>query len=626
MIHSAYIFRSPNEVEGIFDSFLQGLYFVKGIPLIVQLMVLTLFPLACLLAYLELVQKEARFGKVSRVLSITSLCLSVMLLIQPWDELFINLLHARNWIEAGTFSFSKLHAVEGTVDFLFYFAIGLLGKIGFPLLETTFALSLLGGILCVWVLSLLLEEYQVPYGKTWGFVFFSGFAPLCFNSSHGFSTTIFAASILWAFYLITAAKKEILGLFVLGLVPLIRMEGAWFSVLFFVLFLVPLYKKVPSKLVLAFAMAFVPFGALSLWRQLYFGSMVPPPIHFKSAFGNLFFFLIGLRNLMADLITNYAWISAVVIGVSFGVLSKKERQPFQSLFKFVALLLCFTFPYYLSGGDWFPAVWGRYLLPLSLSIFLTAIVVGNKLLPKFWGKVSQQEIIIPYLLSLPVIAVVLTTGSYPRLFEEVFTYRKTLANTQVKKTVRTNFRVQYLSELGTHLKMTSPENAVIGSSEIATISFHANRETLDLLGLTNPEIFNEPLRSPSLFRRIPKDNELPYLIFKRVNPTLVEKYRPDFIYTFDFIPKDLAEHVGYNELSNQRIFEILARWEIKFRGLLKPLYGGLENLLKLGYRPVIVTYENQFCAMYFVSSEAIANHIALMKRAGLEGGLVERGG
>src|SRR5262249_8495141 len=139
---------------------------------------------------------------------------------------------------------------------------------------------------------------------------------------------------------------------------------------------------------------------------------------------------------------------------------------------------------------------------------------------------------------------------------------------------RTNHRIHYLSQVGYHFGTTSAPDEVIASSEVATIMYYAKRETLDLLGITNPEIIAAPLRTPAhLLRRIPDSDELPYLIFKRVNPGLVEKHEPAYVYTFDFDIKDIMKEKEFEELTDQDLFVAIQRWERRFRDLHGPLYG-----------------------------------------------------
>jgi hypothetical protein len=154
--------------------------------------------------------------------------------------------------------------------------------------------------------------------------------------------------------------------------------------------------------------------------------------------------------------------------------------------------------------------------------------------------------------------------------------------------------------------------------------YFARREALDLLGVANPEVATAPLRQfPSLLRRFPDRPELPYLIFKRLQPDLLARHRPPYLYTFDFMMRDHVKEVPHDEINNRDIFKGLHRWELKLGPLVDSLYGGLDKILALGYRPVIVSYANDFLSLYFVSEDARERHLARLRELGLEGGWAE---
>lgn len=586
MIPGAFIYRTSQEIEGLYDHFAGGLFYVKGLPLLCQLLALTSFLLA------------AYFGRVNRRLSVLFSLLGftafVVLLHQPWDELFVNLTHSKHFARHGIFSFHPNHPIEGTVDTLPYLVMGLLHKLGLPLVELALSFSLLGGMLCIFVASACIKKIRGLDSNCWPTFFLSLYSPLLFNSAHGFSTTLFATAILSSFYFIDL-KKQPIGWWILALVPLIRTEGLWIVLLFLIR-----ERKMLKALVL------IPAALLAFWRLQKFGFLTPVPMHYKATFGNLFFFLLGLRNLWCDLLASYSLIFLLF----YFLLRKREKILDQWL------ILCFigVIPYYLSGGDWFPAAWGRYLLPFSLVACIAFFSTFD-----FKAVTNLKPLVFASLLFL-----VLPSSSYVGLFEDVFTKKKTLSNTSYRASARTNFRIQYLSQVGTHLSKVTAPTDVIGTSEMATIHYFADRHALDLLGITNEEIAKQPLRTPELFRRFPKNNELPYLIFRRVDPTLVEKHKPAVVYPFDFILKDLMDGTTFQEMDTAKILQALARWEHRFKGLMDPLYGGTEKLLALGYQPFIVLYENEFATLYFVEKSKIEEHQAKLKDHGFSGEFYKR--
>jgi hypothetical protein len=149
--------------------------------------------------------------------------------------------------------------------------------------------------------------------------------------------------------------------------------------------------------------------------------------------------------------------------------------------------------------------------------------------------------------------------------------------------------------------------------------YFSNRRGLDTLGLTNKEVAHLPLRkTPTLFRNLPSRYELPSLIFKRIQSNLIEKYKPDILFTFDFMLRDIIKEVPFNEMDDDKVKVSLKRWQKKMEGLVEPLYGGLSNIRRLGYSPIIVFYSNGFCSLYFVSQEVRQRHKAILISQGFK--------
>ncbi|MGE9191035.1 hypothetical protein, partial [Escherichia coli] len=77
-------------------------------------------------------------------------------------------------------------------------------------------------------------------------------------------------------------------------------------------------------------------------------------------------------------------------------------------------------------------------------------------------------------------------------------------------------------------------------------------------------------------------------IFKRLRPDLLEKTQPEYLYTFDFMLRDQLQDVRAYELDPTNLFKALARWEKQLGPLMDVLYGGLPDILRLGYEPIVV--------------------------------------
>ena len=576
-----YFFQSSAELEGLFDSFFNGLFLVKGAPIFFQLGFLICFLAACLAANRYQITCSEKYKNFTALYTFLALVLSAFLLFQPWDEVFIFLRHSLHFSEIGNFSFNRNSRVEGIVDFLPFFSLGSLHKIGFPLLETNFCLGILGGWLCILAGRQILLVTGYKESVVWAFPLLLIYPPLLLNVSNGFPVLIFSASLLWSLYFLLLRESWWKGCFLLSLVPLVRIEGLWFCILCQLAFFILSKKAMPiHKRLSGILMVFFPAFCLTLWRWTYFGNPIPVPVLFKSA-GNFFYFLFGIRNFLMDLT---ATGSLLFFWYLFQLRPQKEAP--SPLVHLGILLLAFSLPYYLSGGDWFPSAWARYLFPFAFIVFLQGLAWIFSVKSKKISLVTPENWAL-FLLFLML--VFLPFGSVPKLWQELFHHRSTLAGLNRKKSGQSNYRIQQLSQLGTHLSRTTESSEIIGSSEIATIMFFAKRDCLDLLGLTNMEIAQAPLRSaPKIFSKSSGVHELPYLIFKRIKSEVLLKHRPGIFYAFDFFLRDLLKKEDLTRINQTDILGAWSLWNEHFSQMNKTLFGGVENLLKSDYSPVII--------------------------------------
>ncbi len=609
MIHEFHLYHYPEPAPGFLDSFLGGLYFIKGVPLFLQLAILVLYPLS--LGLLLLSRQNSKIGhaqiqiKLSQLASLLAFSLSALLLFSPWDESFINLRHSLNLAQYNNFSFNISSASEGTVDFLVFAIIGLLGKLQLPLVELLFFQSWLGGILCIFLLKAITTALDIPGSKNWTLFLATLFPPLMLNASHGFATSLFAAAILGAIYFIFLTQRLRLGFIILALVPLIRWEGFWFMLLCYAwCFRDAKRLRIQYKTLLVMALtAALPTLLLTYYRCSFYHSWIPIPVIYKNSMGNLFYSILGLRNLFLDMISGFGFAFALLWILTFAfersILSKTKV-----LLAPLLLLTLFTIPYYLSGGDWFPAAWGRYLLPMTL--FLT--VSTWKLISVL--ETQKKQLFTAILCFTLFVCALARTSSVIKLYELLFSHGSALLSLNLKsRTENPAYRPHYLSQLGLHLKKISRPNDKIGSSELATLMYFSERDAVDFLGLTDLALARNPSRDTPLFvRKNPKSAELPLLIFKRLAPERLRTNLPAYLYTFDFMIEILMDQKSIEGWSNHDYFHAIHRWEKKFKGLVDPLYGGIATIMQLGYLPIIVAYDNDFCALYFVHQNRFKEH------------------
>jgi len=597
VLEKIHFFQSEIEAPGLFDSFFGGVFLIKGLPIFVQLGLVTLLGFGFFWGH--------RSKTLSAITAFASLLFASALLFQPWDELFIYLKHSKNLADHGTFSFNLIHRVDGIVDFLPFFCLGLLHRIGLPLLETNFFMGILGAWLCVLAFRRFLTEWKLPFASTYGYLIPLLYPPLLLNSGTGFSVLIFSALILWSLFWIVYRPQNFWGPVLLSIVPLVRFEGLFLFVLVF------LYRWFNGDNLVSWTKRFfflviclLPTLILIIWKYNYYGRIIPIPILYKASFGNFFYSLLGLRNLFMDL------VATGTLFFMFVFLKASEKSPEKLIFW---VLASFCLPYYFSGGDWFPPSWGRYLFPFAFFCFGLTI----KLLFENAQSFTRPSIRVVFSSLFLFLIILFPFSSAQRVVEGLLTHRTTLSGIHQKKWGKVNFRTQLLSQLGNHLGQSTPRNAAIGSSELATIMYFANREPLDLLGVTNIEIASLPLRTaPNFGERFQRKNELPYLIFKRLNPDLIFKERPYIFYAFDFIPRDLIEVSYYEPIQKTDLKRALRIWDNKFRYLNLTLFGGLEKLVSRDYEPVLVKRGRDFFSLYFVNTKNREDHFSYLKKLG----------
>jgi hypothetical protein len=314
----------------------------------------------------------------------------------------------------------------------------------------------------------------------------------------------------------------------------------------------------------------------------------------------------------------FSFLALFTVALS-AVFLPKFWQTFRENLSLLGLLTIFILPYYFSGGDWLPNAWGRYLFPLVLFSVLLAIAAFSQAFQQTEG--TARATFVAILLVAFSINREIPYGPTERVENYLFHGRRILGDLSFIKKRRMNYRTHYLSQMGNHLAATTRPNEVLATSEIATISYFARRETLDLLGIANPEIISQPLRPhPGFIQPAKFEMALPHLIFKRVNLDLIPKYMPDYIYMFDLISENILRHVPFEELNNKNVLLAYVRWKNLFRQLINTLYGGLDRIIGLGYQPFIVVYQDGFCSLYFVAPHAVKEHIQRLEENGLKGG------
>ncbi len=456
--------------------------------------------------------------KVFLFVSLVSLaalsCLLALRLSWGTDEFMVNMRHVVMVKEFGFFSVNQHEMLEGSVATLPFFLLGLLGRLGLDLLETSLLAGTLGNVglvVLVYALGkrLLADEWQ---GLALA-AFMAVFPMVVFQGGMGYMATVFAALLLAAAFFFYFTKYRRTALILFALLTLVRTEGILFTFLFWfyefnlrqgVVILKEnrlLKKSLSMGLLLA-----APFLLMTVVRLLAYGQWLPLPVLFKSGGGEWYFIFLGLKQL-ARVITNYQlYLVFMVIWVS--TFLKKPSDDLKKLLLVYGLVTVFSAAYLSGGGNWLPVHWARYLTGFVALSYVVALVL---LLRLFDSEIYRWAALLLFLLvsySVPIPGNAFRAAWY-----------------QAQTTPLGWGRLDNLKILGEHLGQSLPEQAIIASPEIATVMHYAERDLLDLVGMTSPII---AAKEPEPFVVFARDSERNLALKKRA-PELIKQKKPAVI-------------------------------------------------------------------------------------------------
>jgi hypothetical protein len=553
---------------------------------------------------------------------------------EGWDELFLNLKHSAVWMETGRFSYNTHEMVEGTVDFLPFLAAGLLGRIFLPLVDSIIALTLLGNVLVIVVSWLIARRLTSDPLMALVMAVGIGLQPsLCFVGGTGFTATIFTGWILLSIYLLffSEPRYEIAGLVVLSLLTLIRTEGIAFAGLVwgYLYACRPIFARYrPAEAMEPFSASLrravvaglilgLPFVISCIVRKAVFGYALPNPIPFKYAEGNSDYLVAGIAQLQRAIhLQGLDWIFILGAGPLAYVLKRKLLPG--SMAAVLGLMGAFCLLYYTGGGDWFPEVWGRYLMPLSV-IGTLLIWVGWRV---FAGSLTDNRALILLLSVLMPVAVAnhlsLSSGTAYAALKN--TALDDAALSHISSGAARWRRIDALGYTGRYFEKTTPRQAVICSSEVGTIMYFARRDLLDLLGTANPEIAHAPLTPLTSAN----------LIHRRRNPATIARHRPSIICydgsTVFNLPKSGQEHFDekairaalqtFNQIYSATV-PLSQSTSYTRRDIAQYRAGSLEHLKALGYRYVMVMTPDVNIT-YLIQNDFWAEHLRYFQALGIK--------
>lgn len=554
--------------------------------------------------------RSRRWSAVIAIAGFATASMMVSLRVSTgWDEFYLNLRHSQNLMLHGSYSLNAFERVEATVDLLPLAAAGMVSRVsGHSPDDLLLLMGLLGTLLLLSAASAFV--WRVTRSLTTGILVGAWIAtlpPVLHIGATGFTATLFSGLLLWTLY----AFLELRGPWSfrayvnLGLLPLVRIEslavgaGTWCGV---VVRSVWRHRRDRrgfhhwlrrSGRILGWRgiAVFLPFLAMSAIRALVFGFPIPLPVLHKAAEGDLAYLRAGIMQFHD--VTEILGLGPVILLAALLLPGFFGSRGWRYTVAFAALGLM-SCGYVMGGGDWFPASWARYWLPM-LAFTLVCIACALHLVLRVSGRVSRT-------FAVGGLILVATALGYeaPRSAARAIVTRAAAGGSGWG-------RVDSLASLGRLLSLTTDSTWRIASSEVATIMYFARRDVVGLLGVENPDIALAPIAPLEPGNRF----------HRRRNPATLEHRLPEVIAFGEAAFRsgalqdvdDIQAAVRENLYDNRRQMVDFAYYRA----------GSYDWLQALGYQSVTV-HAGPDLFTYWVRDSVLERHRALLRARGFQAG------
>lgn len=416
-----------------------------------------------------------------------------------YDDAYISFRYAKNLSEGHGLSFNKGETVEGYTNLVWVLANAAAYRFGIAPEKFSKVAGYLFGLLCIMMVFLLrsTDGNQKARAAWWAPLLLAAGAALPAASVSGLETAAWLACILGALLFFNRFCKNggvenLIGAGAsLALVVLLRADGFVIPAIILTIAIL-LHRNRFNRLrewLLLFGPPAACIAGMFIFRFLYFGQWLPNTYYAKVDIGLVNRIASGGSYLLA-LIVAYALYAALILVPSrnrLSLISRKTYIPFAGLY---ALYL------FSVGGD-LPYLF-RLALPVLVCLYLAmadALFAENRA-----GNAK------PF------------TGS--RLFTAVFVVLTALSSFLAGEDLRLHRVLAAVDRdqiaLGHWLAEHVPPNTTIAVQAAGQIPYYSQLKTIDLYGLTDPDVRNWPIvEGPHGHRRF--------------NRTLIADHRPQII-------------------------------------------------------------------------------------------------
>jgi arabinofuranosyltransferase len=411
-----------------------------------------------------------RRGSAILILSIVTLALVITGLIifnYVPDDTFITLRYARNVLRGDGFVFNPGERVEGYTNFLWLLIIVFAGRIGFPLVMSARALSLIFSLGTLVLAARAArpdawhDETRAAGGRAdWDEMIMIFLAPMLIAASPPFAVwctsgsevPLFTFLLLAGYVLLRSGKRPGAAFLVFGLLGLVRPEGTLFYAVAFAYLLIRGPRRAAVAL-MGLGVVAVFYGPYIVWKWRYFHELIPNTFYAKR--GPLGLMLANGARYLFGFFLRYGYL--LIAGI---VLLRTAAQPRERYALLLALAAVCALVVLVLGGDWMPHY--RLLLPaiplvmLTISQGVSAIAARDRRARLF---------------AAMLVLLVMVPGA---------------VNYNLFTTERITVRAFVL--LGRRLKSILPPGTIIGCGSTGAIGYYTDMPVVDILGLTEPHI------------------------------------------------------------------------------------------------------------------------------------------
>jgi hypothetical protein len=406
------------------------------------------------------------------------------------DDPFITLRYAAHLAQGEGLVYNPGERVEGMSNFLFTIMVaGIIkcggdGLLGAKLLGILFGA---GTVLVVFLFSLSVNRNH-PSGALIAPLFLVAHVPFLVWSVGALETTLYLFLFTLGLYLLyheASQRRFPWAASVFGLLALTRPEGIFFGIALLaaaniVCGKLPLRWNLGALILLA--LVFVPFEC---WRIWYYGQLLPNTVGAKLGGHSLATLAGTLREYFAGYVVVWGGAALLLAAV---IPRKIEHSKYGFAGLCIAAILLQSGYVLAVNGDWMPGY--RFFIPVS---GVVAIILGEayRSFCRFYVKKGTHQVVVVTILLL-LLGVNLVTGhrEFKQQYPGFYSWYKKKSYDAMVDNVASNPNYKRMADW---INANVPDKrATLAIGEAGFIPYATGLKTVDLYGLTNPEVLSLP--------------------------------------------------------------------------------------------------------------------------------------